>query len=100
VQQIDNFGAYGGGRLLRIAADRMQRAAEARRREREAAVRRVAAGIGGHAGQVGAAGLWARLSDCARLPSLRNSRTWLSTRASSSPLMDPSPAFSPPLANP
>lgn len=54
LQQKDKFGAFGRGRLLRITADRLRRAADARRREREAAVCKVAAGIGGHAGQVGA----------------------------------------------
>lgn len=50
-QHKDGFGGYGRGRLLRIAADKLGRAAAARRKEREAAMRKVAAGIRGRADQ-------------------------------------------------
>lgn len=52
-QHKDLYGGYGGGRLLRIAADKMQRAAAARRKDRQAAMDKVAGGIGAHGWQVG-----------------------------------------------
>ncbi|KAL4431747.1 hypothetical protein ABPG77_002963 [Micractinium sp. CCAP 211/92] len=42
----DKFGGWGRGRLLRITADKLRRAAEARRKEREAGLRKVQGGIG------------------------------------------------------
>jgi hypothetical protein len=52
LQHKDKYGGLGRGRLLRIAADRLQSAAVARRREREAAVARLARGFGRQADQV------------------------------------------------
>lgn len=50
LQHKDKYGGWGRGRLLRITADKLQRAAEARRKEREAGLRKVQGGIGARGG--------------------------------------------------